>query len=598
MSPGNFPEENERKRRFPSAARVTLLLCGGIVAVLVLANLGKVFAPVARLLRILTPVTMGLVLAYLLHPFLSFFENRVFRKPKSRRMIRALSLLSTYLLFFALVAGFCFLVIPQLLLCLSDFQTNGQSYMDRLILSVARLCDWLMIPGQSGDRIVLLFTKILSDYGTHLLSYLGRVAAGGVRLLLDFIVGLFISLYVLLDKERLGALCRRAGRSLFSPERERKMHRYVRLANKNFGVFFLGKFCDAFLVYLLCALLFRLFRFPYAPLLSLMVGVTALVPFFGPLIGAIPAAVLILIISPGRVLPFFLLVLLIQQLEINLITPALVGNFIGLSSLGVLAAVTVFGNLFGFAGMLVAVPVTGVILVISEDYFTARLRKKGLPTQISSYYPADAFLSPADDASRGTATHRFIEWVRRVQDEPPPQKGEKGYLCRAASRNFRRGCFFTARFFLRIFSTKPLPEDRSGTVYDDIRRHGIRTNCTLPRTVFLSLVTLFVYPFYLLEVIAQSTNIACHKDGKRTWGVVAVVIFSLLTAGIYLPVWHCGVIRRHRAYCRAAGEPYDLSCRRFVLLSLLLPVGTFFALSAFFRGFTRMAVIYNTGHGH
>ena len=249
--------------------------------------------------------------------------------------------------------------------------------------------------------------------------------------------------------------------------------------------------------------------------------------------------------------------------------------------------------MFGFVGMLVGVPLFALIMTILDDAIKSRLRRKGEPLSLYEYYPADAFIKPADEShDTETLTQKFVRWVRSVETEEIVSKSKR----KAFSRGTRRCFLWIGRFFYRLFSIKPLPEDQMTSLSRDILRHGMQTNRGFWRTILFTLLTLLIYPFYLVEVIAQSVNIACKDDNKRTWGWFPFIFASIFTLGIYVVIWHCQVIHRLCDYCKKNGEECCISWRYYLLWSLVgLPilVGPFIALARFLKAFSQMSHIYN-----
>lgn len=461
QAPFDREQENNRKPRTPLRAVAVLLLC--LLAVLIVAYLQALLAPLQRLNSVLAPLTIGFVMAYLLNPILCFFQNAIFFKIKRRRANRALSMLCTYLVFFAMVAGIFYLIIPQVVDSINDFSANGLSYVERVIDSVNRLLSYLPLQGGKGEDGLLTLEQVLNyfiglfgTYSSNIINWAGSFAGGALTVLKNILVGIFISIYVLFAKERLAAGARRVIRALCSPRNEHYLLYYSRKAHVKFGGFFIGKIVDSILIGLLSGAVFHIFRIPYATLVAVIVGVTNIIPFFGPFIGAIPSAVLIFIASPPKALLFALLILIIQQFDGNLLGPLILGNRTGLSSLGVLIAITVMSGLFGFGGMLIGVPLFALLIAILEDIIVVKLMKKGSSRRLYDYYPADAFLRP-DDETQGerTLTARFKRWVRAVRTERAGVDYKPSFF-HSVGRAFRISLLAMAEFLDRVFNARPL----------------------------------------------------------------------------------------------------------------------------------------------
>ena len=580
----------------------------GIFIVLFLSNLNAVVSPFKTLNSILAPITIGLVLAYILNFFVRFFEYKLFNKIKKRTVNRALAMVFSYLLLVAVTAGIVLLVVPNVV-------KNARSLIDRgleyLQILTTKINDFVtknvpFLAPEDGTDILNLekfyqfIVDILNTSGSFVISQVATIAGSTLTVLKNILVGLFISIYVLLSKERLNAGCRRVFRALFSEKHEKLLLHYLSTAHKKFGGYMIGKIADSTMVMLVCMLLFTIFRIPYAILISVIIGVTDIIPFFGPFLGAIPSGVIVLCSdNPAKVFLFALLILVVQQIDGNLIAPFILGDRTGLSSLGVIVAVTVMGSIFGIPGMLIGVPLYALIMTLLDDFIKHRLKAKGYSTDLVEYYPADAFIRPQDLVKNDiTATQRFVRWVVAVETEREGEDYEPSFF-HSIGRGVRLTFLAIGRSFKRFFSVRPIPEDGDGGIFHDIVQNGMRTDRKYWRVLLLSLFTLGIYPLYMVEVIAQSSNLACRKDGKRTWGFFPFLLFSILTLGIYALIWHCSVIRRMQIFCRENGQECRVSRKRYLLWALpglLIVIGPLVALGYFIAAFNQMCTIYNASH--
>ncbi len=600
------------KRKKPSLRFIIALALIGIFVVLTLTNLRAISTPLKSLFSVLSPVAVGLVLAYLLNFFVRFFEYKLFKMDTHRKRRRALSMLLSYVLFIAIIAGIIWLIVPSALESCRDLLSHRTEYITRLFETISAFVDDLSITGINAKTLHLtqLRDNILANVSdaqsviaqlTHLLEKYDAAGMMGSALtaVKNLVVGIFISIYVLFSKERIAAGSRRVLHALFSDDAEQRILHYVALANHKFGGYMVGKLADSTLVMLVCLLLFYLFDIPYPILIAVIIGVTDIIPFFGPFLGAIPSTLIILIADPPKAILFLALILLVQQIDGNIIAPAILGNKTGLSSLGVIIAVAVMGDLFGIVGMVIGVPLFALIMTLLDDFVKSRLRAKGADTDLYAYFPADAFLRPEDFSDEHeTLAHRFAAWVRAVETECAGVDYTPSPL-HTVGRGMRRSMLAVGRFFYRIFSLHPIAQDRKHGIYHDIVQNGMRTDRGFWRTFFLSIATLGVYPFYMVSVIAQTTNIACRKDGQRTWGVFPFLLLSIVTLGIFPLIWHCKIITRWSSYCEANGEKCAVSKRFYLVWStfgLLTVVGPFIAIARFIKAHTQVSAIFNATH--
>ncbi|MBP3395621.1 MAG: AI-2E family transporter [Clostridia bacterium] len=574
-----------------------------LVIVLIMANFDALLQPIKALNKILAPIFIGLVLAYICNPILRFFEKKVFFRLKNRRTNRGFSMLLTYMVLLLIIAGVLLLIVPQLVDSINDLRANGLSYVNRLIDSINHFLSTLPVGLPEGAEDLVNLEKILTyvmnwlgEFGAKLVGNIGTIAGSTLTFLKNLLVGIFVSIYVLLSKERLNAGCRRVLRALFDDTKETMLLHYAGQANRKFGGFLTGKLLDSFMVCLTCALLFTVFKIPYPILIATIIGVTDFIPFFGPFIGAVPSAIIILIASPSKAILFVVLILVVQQIDGNLIAPMILGDHTGLTSLGVLIAITLMGGLFGFIGLLLGVPLFALIMTILDDYVKVRLRRKENPTDLFSYYPADAFMRPEDeiDAEHITLTQKFGRWVSAVENENKPAPTPLHALSRAA----RRGMLRLGRFFQRTFSLHQLPEDHTGHVFD-ITKHGMIEDRSFLITLLLSIITLGIYPIYLAEIIAENINIACVKDGKRTWGWLPLLLLGICTVGIFPIVWHCKLIARMNRYAKEHRHKPLITKKFYLLWTLagaLCVVGPFIAFYRFLAAFNQTCHIFNKSH--
>lgn len=594
----------EKRRVSPVRVITVTVIC--IVIVLILANLNALLQPFRILNSILAPIVIGLAIAYVGNPFLRFFENRVFRNLKQKRVILALSMIFTYLTLVAIIAGVALLVVPQVVNSVNDLRNNGMSYITSLIDFINRIISYFPLTDTSEEHLVSLEKLLsyligwISSFGSALIGNVGTLLGSVITVLKNILVGVFVSVYVLLSKDRLNAGCRRVFHALLSDGKEEALLHYISTAHQKFGGFLIGKMFDSMMVGIISGILFNIFHIPYATLVAVIIGVTDFIPFFGPFIGAIPSALIIFIVSPSKALLFVILILVVQQIDGNLVAPWILGDRTGLSSLGVLVAVTVMGNLLGVAGMILGVPIFALLMAILDDFICFKLKGKGEETDLYAYYPATAFIRPEDiNSDRLTMTQRFARWVRAVETEEVPEPGTPAARKGRFNRRFRRICLMIGRFFHRLFSIHPVPEDQKGTIYNQIMSEGMKENRGVFRTLLFTVITLLIYPFYLIEVVAQYTNLACAKDNKRTWGAFSYLLANLFTLGIFGYFWHCSVISRWKNYCEAHGEKCPITQKYFLLWALVgLPtlVGPLLALSRFLKGLNLTAELYNSQH--
>ena len=207
-----------------------------------------------------------------------------------------------------------------------------------------------------------------------------------VKSLANIVIGIFASIYILASKDKFQAQSKKIVVALFKPARADHILHVGREINRVFNGFVIGKIIDSAIIGVLCYLGMLILKLPYPALVATVVGVTNVIPFFGPIIGAVPSALLILLVNPLQAFYFVIFVIVLQQVDGNVIGPRILGNSVGISGFWVLISITVATSLFGFAGMILGVPVFAVIYMLISDAVNSALRRKGRSTVTNDYY--------------------------------------------------------------------------------------------------------------------------------------------------------------------------------------------------------------------
>lgn len=366
---------------------------------------------------ILRPLTIGLITAYLCNPIFRLFERKMLLRLRPSALRRALSLLLTYLTVILIVGLVALLILPQFLESVRNFTSNYNESSRRLIEQLNGTLDSInggieslfgrrdLIPHLDADAIRTAVSDFFGERASNLPEYLESIDYNPIRsavkstfsVVIDLTFGFFISLYLLASKERVYARVLRLRRALFSDRVNASITNFCTIADRSFGGFLEGKILDSAIIGVLTYIIVLIFRIPSPLLVAAFIGVTNIIPFVGPIIGAIPTAFIILLDSPSKVIPFILIVLFIQQLDGNVIGPAILGNNTGVSSLCVLTAICVMGAMFGFVGMIIGVPLFALILELIESVIHDRLQKKGKPADLENYYADNAPVDLADE---------------------------------------------------------------------------------------------------------------------------------------------------------------------------------------------------------
>ena len=365
-------------------------LVGAIIICFIFAGIyfDGVINAVKRLVDVCAPLIYGAAIGYILNPICKFFENKVLVKIKWRKVKRGISMLLSYSILFALVALLVYALIPEIARSFNDLQNNLIIYANSLqewVNSISdtspqlgavlkSLMDYIDFDSISGS-ITQLFES-LSDILTALAPVILSYAEIFAVQLKNIVLGFIFSAYFLASKELIAAQVRKLGHAIINPEKYSKMSYFIRFSDHTFGKYLMGTLVDSILVACEFLIVLNIFRFPYAPLVSIVCGVTNMIPIFGPFIGAIPSFLIIFISDPIKAFWFILIVLAIQQIDGNIIAPRIIGESTGLSAIAVISAVTIMGGLFGIPGMVIGVPLCAVFANIINNKTDEKLKQK------------------------------------------------------------------------------------------------------------------------------------------------------------------------------------------------------------------------------
>ena len=362
---------------------------------------------ISKLTGILMPFIYGAVIAYLLKPVCNCVEDFLRRLLPEKMGTAANMLAVTISLLFGILVVYALImmIVPQLITSVTTLyytaRNNLNDFVDwashqEIIASNQKLLDFIETSydnlQDTLDNIVR--TKLVPSMQS-LLSGAALGVMSFVTFLKNIIIGVIVSVYLLASRKKFGQQCKMILYSLIKPRWADIILEEILYADKMFGGFINGKILDSAIIGVLCYIACLIFKFPSALLVSVIIGVTNVIPFFGPFIGAIPATLLILIQNPIKALWFVLFVLVLQQVDGNIIGPKILGNTTGLSSFWVLFAILLFGGLWGFVGMIIGVPVFAVIYDVLKKFVFHGLRRNEEMELVTTYH--DNFGDPDDE---------------------------------------------------------------------------------------------------------------------------------------------------------------------------------------------------------
>lgn len=351
----------------------------------------------SRINEILTPFYIGIIMAYLLCPVYNGMVRVLYRLNKGRfkkpsgalKFAKFIATIVALALIIVVVAGLLALVIPDLI-----------NSVVKLIYgvpdAVSKIQDWVNNHINENPELLAFLQDKLSNLSNTALEWAQQTIIPGVSTLVtgvmgtlgtvaDLFVALIICVYILNSKESFVAQTKKLVLAVFKPETSGKIFEFGRISNETFGGFINGKIIDSIIIGILCFIAMTIMNLPMTMLISVVVGVTNIIPFFGPFIGAIPSIFILLIIDPIAALKFSIMVVVLQQIDGNIIGPKILGKATKLASFWVMFAIIVGGGLFGFLGMILGVPVFAVIYFYTSRCINRTLDEKDLPTNTLIY---------------------------------------------------------------------------------------------------------------------------------------------------------------------------------------------------------------------
>ena len=393
---------NMNKKYTTIAVYAFLVIAAAITFFFVISEHSVVGRMAGTFFGLMTPFIYGAALAYVLNPVLNWLEKKVFPKVfgdrVSKRSRRGLGVLLTFLFGCAVVALFLAVLIPQIIESIDNlaqsiyaFLPQAQNFLNDLIAQYGTnemLVDVLSMLGVDISDPSMALQRLATRSYTFLTQVLPNLFGGVMRFtsgLLDVVVGIIIAIYLLLSKEVFYAQVKKLLFAFFPRRVAQATLNLTHDSNAIFCGFISGKILDSAIIGVLCFIGCSILQMPYTVLVSFIVGVTNVIPYFGPFIGAIPSIFIIMIADPLKSLVFAVFVLILQQLDGNIIGPKILGDSTGLSAFWVIFAVTFFGGLFGFVGMLIGVPTFAVIYALVRNFAEVTLGKKGLKTQTPDF---------------------------------------------------------------------------------------------------------------------------------------------------------------------------------------------------------------------
>lgn len=360
------------------------------------------------LLKVLMPVIYGLVLTYLLTTPMLFLERTLFKRirgkteHKTARMRRVFSLATTMILTLVILAGSLSLILPQvytsvgsLVNRMPDYFSTAMSWILKTLDDNPQLAGIVQsLVGSIEDSLTGWMRSTLLTQMDVIITNLTSGVIGVVREIVNMLIGFVVAVYVLYHLESFAAQMKKMIFAIFRTKLAESLMRGIRFLDFTVGSFVSSKLLDSLIVGVVCWVVMTVTKMPYAVLISVLIGVTNIIPFFGPFIGGVPSALLILLENPSKCVVFVIFIVILQQIDGNILYPRIQGTSLGLSGFWILFAILLFGGLFGFLGFLFGVPLFAVIYNALRGLTSSRLASRGLPTDTAAYQGAELPVIP------------------------------------------------------------------------------------------------------------------------------------------------------------------------------------------------------------
>jgi len=351
---------------------------------LMIANWGVVLAVIGKFLTILMPFILGFFFACFINPLVKRVHSLLNRmKPgKGAKIKKAFSVIISYVVVIGVITVLLIYIIPQIKASIGELGNTIQDGYQYMITHQKELNEKIPFIGLGGGIEYIkefAYKKIMSN-GSEILPYVYHVSSSLLTTSYNVLMGLVISIYIILDMKKLKRSARKVVYALSPKKKEQEVWQTMKQCSHIFNGFLIGKMIDSLIIGILCLIAMSILKLPYALLLSLIVCITNMIPYFGPIIGAIPGVMIYLFIDIRYALIFALMILILQQFDGLYLGPKILGDQTGIKPLWVIFGITVGGAYFGVMGMFLGVPVVAVIMYLLQLFLDKKLKKKNIST--------------------------------------------------------------------------------------------------------------------------------------------------------------------------------------------------------------------------
>lgn len=441
------------KKNFAWGLTAFLVIGASIILYYFVFHSASISNGIQTALHISMPIVDGMILAYLLTPLVNGIEKKALiplckkqnieLHTKNKKRMRAVSILLTLIIVYALINTFFSMVIPQIVKSVQSiifqfpvYVTNLEAFITKLLANNPDIDEFatemldkysLQISDWLNNNVIPQMNTIIKSLSLSVISFLKSIW--------NLIIGFIISIYILGSKENFCGQAKKMAYAFFDRKTANSIINDFRFTHKTFSGFISGKILDSLIIGCICFACTSLMDMPYAVLISVIVGVTNVIPFFGPYLGAIPSALLILLINPIKCLYFIIFILILQQFDGNFLGPKILGESTGLSGFWVIFSITIFGGIFGIFGMIIGVPFFAVLYAFIKKVTNSLLKKRGLPISTERYMQLELItsgnifreLKPAEERRRKkktdfSSTNTNVSKTETSEETPKPDE--------------------------------------------------------------------------------------------------------------------------------------------------------------------------------
>lgn len=374
---------------------ITFSIC--LLLVVIVQKFSTISGYIKTIADVLAPITWGIAIAYIVNPIMMWTERlmkKIFDKEKPHpRLTRGIGVAVSLLVLLIFMTAIVAILLPQIIESIMSIANSFPTYITNIeqwaYKFFANYPDVSNFIEQQFDTIQPKLMEFVNNLIPQLANLAVKLKDGAVVVVLglkDFVIGFIVAIYLLCGKEKFIAQMRKVVNAIFPQNVSKSILNIASHTNLTLGGFISGKLLDSLIIGIITFISMTIMKMDFVALISVVVGVTNVIPFFGPFIGAIPSALLLLVASPKQVIPFVIFIIILQQFDGNILGPKILGDSTGLSAFWVMFAIFIGGGLFGFAGMLLGVPVFAVIYSLISDFINYLLSKKGLSTDTGDYY--------------------------------------------------------------------------------------------------------------------------------------------------------------------------------------------------------------------